>query len=107
MPSIFGRYQRIAPFYDPLDFPFEHRRYHHLRPQLIQGLSGRILDAGVGPSGTSPITPRARPWSASTSAQRCRAGRIGGPAWAYRAGFDRHIEKHVAETSFDVASFRT
>jgi SAM-dependent methyltransferase len=48
MPSIFGRYQRIAPFYDPLDFPFEHRRYHHLRPQLIQGLSGRILDAGVG-----------------------------------------------------------
>ncbi|MBA3518400.1 MAG: class I SAM-dependent methyltransferase [Rhizobiales bacterium] len=48
MPSALGRYQRIAPFYDLLDLPFEHGRYRHIRPRLFDGLSGRILDAGVG-----------------------------------------------------------
>jgi ubiquinone/menaquinone biosynthesis C-methylase UbiE len=28
--------------------PFEHSRYRRIRPLLFQGLSGRILDAGVG-----------------------------------------------------------
>lgn len=48
MTSIFERYQRIAPYYDLLDLPFEYRRYRKLRPLLFAGLSGRILDAGVG-----------------------------------------------------------
>lgn len=48
MTSTFARYQRIAPFYDLLDLPFERRRYRALRPLLFQGLSGRLLDAGVG-----------------------------------------------------------
>ncbi len=48
MPSTLDRYQRIAPFYDLLDLPFEHRRYRRIRPELFQGLSGRLLDAGVG-----------------------------------------------------------
>lgn len=42
------RYERIAPFYDLLDLPFEYGRYRSIRPLLFQGLSGRILDAGVG-----------------------------------------------------------
>lgn len=42
------RYQRIARFYDFLDLPFEHRRYRVLRPLLFRGLTGRILDAGIG-----------------------------------------------------------
>ncbi len=42
------RYQRIAPFYDLLDAPFEYGRYRHIRPLMFQGMSGRILDAGVG-----------------------------------------------------------
>jgi demethylmenaquinone methyltransferase/2-methoxy-6-polyprenyl-1,4-benzoquinol methylase len=42
------RYERIAPFYDLLDLPFEYRRYRRIRPLLFAGLSGRILDAGVG-----------------------------------------------------------
>ena len=42
------RYQRIAPLYDLLDLPFEYRRYRKLRPLLFEGMSGRILDAGVG-----------------------------------------------------------
>jgi len=42
------RYQRIAPVYDLLDLPFERRRYRALRPLLFRGMSGRLLDAGIG-----------------------------------------------------------
>jgi ubiquinone/menaquinone biosynthesis C-methylase UbiE len=42
------RYQRIAPFYDLLDLPFEYGRYRRLRRLVFNNLSGRILDAGVG-----------------------------------------------------------
>jgi len=41
-------YQRMAPFYDLLDLPFELGRYRSIRPLLFQGLNGRLLDAGVG-----------------------------------------------------------
>jgi ubiquinone/menaquinone biosynthesis C-methylase UbiE len=44
----FARYQRIAPFYDLLDLPFEARRYQVVRPLLFENLGGRLLDAGVG-----------------------------------------------------------
>ena len=46
--SNFDRYQRIAPLYDLLDLPFEVGRYRRIRPLLLQGLAGRLLDAGVG-----------------------------------------------------------
>jgi ubiquinone/menaquinone biosynthesis C-methylase UbiE len=52
-----ARYQRIAPFYDLLDFPFERRRYRALRPLMFQGLAGRILDAGVGTGRNFPFYP--------------------------------------------------
>jgi ubiquinone/menaquinone biosynthesis C-methylase UbiE len=42
------KYQRIAPFYDLLELPFEYVRYRRLRRLVFDGLSGRILDAGVG-----------------------------------------------------------
>lgn len=42
------RYQRIAPLYDFLDIPFERTRYRPLRPKLFDGLSGHLLDAGIG-----------------------------------------------------------
>ena len=48
MPSNLDRYRRIAPIYDLLDLPFEYGRYRRIRPLLFAGLSGRILDAGVG-----------------------------------------------------------
>ena len=57
MPSTLDRYQRIAPFYDLLDLPFEHRRYRRIRPELFQGLSGRLLDAGVGTGRNLPFYP--------------------------------------------------
>jgi ubiquinone/menaquinone biosynthesis C-methylase UbiE len=57
MPGNVARYQRIAPFYDLLDLPFEYRRYRRLRPLLFEGLSGRILDAGVGTGRNFPFYP--------------------------------------------------
>jgi ubiquinone/menaquinone biosynthesis C-methylase UbiE len=56
--SNFARYQRIAPFYDLLDLPFEYGRYRKIRPQLFAGLSGLILDAGVGTGRNFPFYPR-------------------------------------------------
>jgi ubiquinone/menaquinone biosynthesis C-methylase UbiE len=57
MPSNFARYQRIARFYDLLDLPFERRRYRPIRPLLFAGLSGHILDAGVGTGRNFPFYP--------------------------------------------------
>lgn len=51
-------YERIAPFYDLLDLPFEYPRYQRIRPQLFVGLEGRILDAGVGTGRNIPFYPR-------------------------------------------------
>jgi ubiquinone/menaquinone biosynthesis C-methylase UbiE len=48
MMSNVDRYQRIAPFYDLLDLPFERKRYRVLRPLMFQDLGGQLLDAGVG-----------------------------------------------------------
>jgi ubiquinone/menaquinone biosynthesis C-methylase UbiE len=48
MTSNLVRYQRIAPFYDLLDLPFERRRYQALRPLMFQNFAGRLLDAGIG-----------------------------------------------------------
>jgi ubiquinone/menaquinone biosynthesis C-methylase UbiE len=58
MTSILDRYQRIAPFYDLLDLSFEYRRYRKIRPLLFAGLSGHILDAGVGTGRNFPFYPR-------------------------------------------------
>jgi ubiquinone/menaquinone biosynthesis C-methylase UbiE len=55
--STLDRYQRIAPLYDFLDSPFESRRYRKIRPLLFQGLSGRLLDAGVGTGRNIPFYP--------------------------------------------------
>ena len=42
------KYNRVAPFYDILDFYFEYTRYRKIRKRCWSGLSGRILDPGVG-----------------------------------------------------------
>jgi ubiquinone/menaquinone biosynthesis C-methylase UbiE len=55
--SSLERYQRIAPFYDLLDLPFEFGRYRSLRPLLFEGLAGRVLDAGVGTGRNIPYYP--------------------------------------------------
>jgi len=55
--TTFQRYERIAAFYDLLDLPFEYRRYRAIRPLLFAGLSGHILDAGVGTGRNMPFYP--------------------------------------------------
>jgi ubiquinone/menaquinone biosynthesis C-methylase UbiE len=55
--SNYHRYQRIAWAYDLLDLPFEYGRYRKIRPQMFAGLSGRILDAGVGTGRNFPFYP--------------------------------------------------
>ena len=50
-------YQRIARWYDLLDAPFERKRYRPFRPLLFVGLTGRILDAGVGTGRNIPFYP--------------------------------------------------
>jgi ubiquinone/menaquinone biosynthesis C-methylase UbiE len=55
--SNLQRYQRIAWAYDLLDLPFEYGRYRKIRPQVFHGLSGRILDAGVGTGQNFPFYP--------------------------------------------------
>jgi ubiquinone/menaquinone biosynthesis C-methylase UbiE len=57
LPSNLDRYDRIAPLYDFLDLPFEYRRYRKIRPLLFQGLSGCLLDAGVGTGRNIPFYP--------------------------------------------------
>ena len=51
-------YQRIARWYDLFDAPFERKRYQPLRPLLFAGLSGRILDAGIGTGRNIPFYPQ-------------------------------------------------
>ena len=57
--SNMDRYERIAWAYDLLDLPFEYGRYRRIRPQMFQGLAGRILDAGVGTGRNFPFYPPA------------------------------------------------
>ena len=41
-------YRHRARLYDFLDLPFEYGRNRRLRRRMFEGLSGRLLDAGVG-----------------------------------------------------------
>lgn len=50
-------YDRIARLYDILDLPFEHGRYKPLRRAMFEGVSGTLLDAGVGTGRNFPFYP--------------------------------------------------
>lgn len=52
-------YNRIAWLYDFLDQSFETRRYKPLRGLLYDGMSGALLDAGVGTGRNFPYYPKA------------------------------------------------
>ncbi len=50
-------YERIARYYDFLDRGFERKRYQPIRPVLFEGLTGLVLDAGVGTGCNMPFYP--------------------------------------------------
>jgi ubiquinone/menaquinone biosynthesis C-methylase UbiE len=52
-----SKYDRIAGLYDLLDLTFERFRYGPVRPLLFGGLSGLVLDAGVGTGRNMPHYP--------------------------------------------------
>ena len=58
MPSTSRQYQRIAPFYELLELPFEYGRCRRLRRLVFDGLWGRILDAGIGTGRNVAFYPR-------------------------------------------------
>lgn len=45
--SLKSKYQLTSWFYDILDYPWE-RQYRNWRPQILQDVRGRVLEAGVG-----------------------------------------------------------
>ena len=52
-----AKFHLIARFYDLLDLPFERGRYAPIRPVMFRGLTGRVLDAGVGTGRNMPYYP--------------------------------------------------
>jgi ubiquinone/menaquinone biosynthesis C-methylase UbiE len=101
-----ARYQRIAPFYDLLDLPFERRRYRALRPLMFQSLRGRLLDAGVGTGRNCPFYPPQAtvfgidisPAMLARASRRCRT--VAAAAGFYRMDVTRLA---FATGSFDAA----
>jgi ubiquinone/menaquinone biosynthesis C-methylase UbiE len=96
-------YERIAPFYDLLELPFEYGVYRSIRPLLFQGLSGRILDAGVGTGRNTPFYPAGSEVVGvdSSSAMLRRARR----RLAYSPASVQLIEMDLAQLEFPASSF--
>lgn len=46
--SVRERYDRLAPFYDWLEYPMERLVFHRLRQLVWQRARGKILEVGVG-----------------------------------------------------------
>ena len=84
-----ARYERIAPFYDLLELPFERKRYTALRPLMFQDLGGELLDAGIG-TGRRFVARLWQPWM----------------SWAYGASFDRQTEKYVPAAGLELIESR-
>ena len=57
MEGLAHRYDSLAWAYDLLDWPFERFRYRALRPALVDGLAGHVLEAGVGTGRNLPYYP--------------------------------------------------
>lgn len=98
-------YERIARLYDILDLPFEYRRYRPLRRQLFEGVSGAVLDAGVGTGRNMPFYPADARVIGVDISPRMLARAAGRRA---RLGVDVHlVEMDVLRSAFRDRSFDT
>ena len=57
MENLEKQFDRTSRFYDWIDWPFERFRYRKIRQRIWKGLSGKILDAGVGTGSNIPFYP--------------------------------------------------
>lgn len=97
------RYQRIAPVYDLLDLPFEASRYRSLRPLLFDGISGHLLDAGIGTGRNCEFYPPAATVSGiDTSAAMLARARGRCPTLA---AADRLYQMDVTALEFPTGAF--
>jgi ubiquinone/menaquinone biosynthesis C-methylase UbiE len=98
-----GRYQRIARLYDFLDAPFERKRYAPIRPTMFEGLSGDVLDAGIGTGHNIPYYPKDA-WVAGIDLSAAMLER----ARQRRENVGRHVplvEMDVTRAAFKAESF--
>lgn len=103
MTTNIDRYQRIAPLYDLLDLPFERWRYRSLRPMLFEGMSGKLLDAGIGTGRNCAFyPPGAVVTGIDTSLAMLERARTRCPTLAASG---RLLEMDVAALKFPTGSF--
>ncbi len=46
--SVASKYNRIAPFYELIDLPLEFFFFRRWRKEALSGLSGKVLEVGIG-----------------------------------------------------------
>lgn len=55
--AVRRKYDYIARLYDILELPVEYGRHRPIRRRIFEGLSGTVLDAGVGTGRNMPFYP--------------------------------------------------
>ena len=55
--AVRRKYDYIARLYDILELPIEYGRHRAIRRRIFEGLSGAVLDAGVGTGRNMPFYP--------------------------------------------------
>lgn len=55
--SIISKYNRISPVFDMMELPMETMRFGKWREEILTGLSGRVLDVGIGTGKNIPHYP--------------------------------------------------
>ena len=85
-------YERIARWYDALDWLSEFSRYRPIRRAMFAGLSGRLLDAGVGTGRNMAFYPAAAEVIGIDSSPAMLAR-----AEQRRARLGRAVELHVGD----------
>jgi ubiquinone/menaquinone biosynthesis C-methylase UbiE len=101
--SIRAKYERVARVYDLLDRSFERRRYRPLRPILFEGLTGAVLDTGVGTGCNMPFyAPKA--WVVGVDLSRAMLRRAKAKAATFGIA-SRLAQMDITRAAFADASF--
>jgi demethylmenaquinone methyltransferase/2-methoxy-6-polyprenyl-1,4-benzoquinol methylase len=55
--SIISKYNRVSYIFDTMEIPMEHMWFSKWRNEILSGLSGRVLDLGIGTGKNIPYYP--------------------------------------------------